>query len=85
MDRVTSTISQLFEPTTFPDELGEHVESHGADQSTADDEKDLSLHPSLSLVASGPSKAIREIPNGGLKAWLPVLGVFFVFFNTWYA
>ena len=25
-----------------------------------------------------------EIPNGGLKAWLQVLGSFMVFLNTWY-
>jgi hypothetical protein len=26
---------------------------------------------------------ISSIPNGGLRAWLQVLGVFFLFFNTW--
>ncbi|KAE8414656.1 major facilitator superfamily domain-containing protein [Aspergillus pseudocaelatus] len=25
----------------------------------------------------------QTIPNGGLKAWLQVLGTFFIFFNTW--
>lgn len=24
-----------------------------------------------------------SIPNGGVKAWLQVLGTFFIFFNTW--
>lgn len=24
-------------------------------------------------------------PNGGLKAWLQVVGSFFFFFNSWYA
>lgn len=24
-----------------------------------------------------------SVPNGGLKAWLQVLGTFFIFFNTW--
>lgn len=24
-----------------------------------------------------------SIPNGGIKAWLQVLGTFFIFFNTW--
>lgn len=26
---------------------------------------------------------VASIPNGGLRAWLQVLGVFFLFFNTW--
>jgi hypothetical protein len=26
---------------------------------------------------------VSSIPNGGLRAWLQVLGVFFLFFNTW--
>jgi len=28
--------------------------------------------------------ANTEIPNGGLTAWLQVLGSFFLFFNSWY-
>ena len=24
-----------------------------------------------------------DVPNGGTKAWLQVLGSFFLFFNTW--
>jgi hypothetical protein len=31
-----------------------------------------------------PSKQSNEIPNGGLKAWLQVLGSFLLFLNTWY-
>ena len=26
---------------------------------------------------------ISSIPNGGFRAWLQVVGVFFLFFNTW--
>jgi hypothetical protein len=26
---------------------------------------------------------INSVPNGGLKAWLQVLGAFFLMFNTW--
>jgi len=26
---------------------------------------------------------IKSVPNGGVKAWLQVLGSFFLFFNTW--
>ncbi|KAL1855893.1 hypothetical protein Daus18300_010871 [Diaporthe australafricana] len=28
-------------------------------------------------------KAARTIPNGGLQAWLQVVGAFFLYFNTW--
>jgi len=27
---------------------------------------------------------IEKIPNGGLDAWLQVLGSFFLFFNSWF-
>lgn len=38
----------------------------------------------LTNVSSKPSvNNIKSVPNGGTKAWLQVLGVFFVFFNTW--
>ncbi|KAE8353802.1 major facilitator superfamily domain-containing protein [Aspergillus coremiiformis] len=30
-----------------------------------------------------PSSEISEIPNGGGKAWLQVLGAFLVYFNSW--
>ena len=36
--------------------------------------------------ASGEAEAKPEgPPNGGLAAWLQVLGSFTLFFNTWYA
>lgn len=28
-------------------------------------------------------KPVRTIPNGGLQAWLQVVGAFFLYFNTW--
>lgn len=39
-------------------------------------------------VLSSDSSAIVELerkglPNGGLKAWLQILGAFFLYFNTW--
>lgn len=33
-----------------------------------------------SVVPKDPN---HEIPNGGFKAWLQVLGSFFLFFNSW--
>ncbi|RDW91297.1 MFS monocarboxylate transporter-like protein [Coleophoma crateriformis] len=35
------------------------------------------------LEAQVPPPASDEIPNGGLTAWLQVLGSFILFFNTW--
>lgn len=32
---------------------------------------------------SQPHKPAAGPPNGGLKAWLQVLGSFFIYFNTW--
>jgi hypothetical protein len=28
-------------------------------------------------------QSVDDIPNGGLVAWLQVLGAFFLWFNTW--
>lgn len=38
----------------------------------------------LTNISSKPSvNNIKSVPNGGSKAWMQVLGTFFVFFNTW--
>ena len=40
--------------------------------------------PLENVVSAKPSvNNIKSVPNGGLKAWLQVLGSFFLFFNTW--
>lgn len=52
------------------------------------------MEKSHNVVESGPgvlssdSSATIELerkgpPNGGLKAWLQILGAFFLYFNTW--
>lgn len=39
---------------------------------------------SSDLTTPVPEKEIRKaIPNGGLLAWLQVLGSFLLFFNSW--
>jgi hypothetical protein len=35
------------------------------------------------LVAQG-QPALNPPPNGGLKAWVQVVGAFMLFFNSWY-
>ncbi|KAI9658272.1 MAG: hypothetical protein M1821_002405 [Bathelium mastoideum] len=38
----------------------------------------------VTQVSAKPSvHSLRSIPNGGLQAWLQVLGAFFLFFNSW--
>lgn len=39
--------------------------------------------PALETAPKALANETETIPNGGLKAWLQVLGTFFVFFNTW--
>lgn len=33
--------------------------------------------------SASETKPARTIPNGGLQAWLQVVGAFFLYFNTW--
>lgn len=40
------------------------------------------LEPVQSRRSSG--RDVSKIPNGGLMAWLQVLGAFFLLFNSWY-
>ncbi|GAB7351396.1 hypothetical protein MBLNU459_g2073t1 [Dothideomycetes sp. NU459] len=42
------------------------------------------VEKTLSVKSANPSvNNIKAIPNGGLRAWLQVLGAFFLFFNSW--
>jgi hypothetical protein len=42
-----------------------------------------SLAPPLEAIQDGKLPAELAPPNGGLCAWLHVLGSFFLFFNSW--
>ncbi|KAJ5747706.1 MFS general substrate transporter [Penicillium nucicola] len=48
--------------------------------SNARNEKHDEQAPDTALSCSAEHEAV---PNGGLKAWLQILGSFFIFFNTW--
>lgn len=54
------------------------------DQLPATTEKESSRHPSRVDVAI-PSIKDKEVdfPDGGIEAWLQVLGSFFCLMNTW--
>ncbi|OLN95252.1 Riboflavin transporter MCH5-like protein 15 [Colletotrichum chlorophyti] len=65
----------------FPSE--KHIPTgHGVDQeapvlqTASDEENGVDELPAPYRKPQGP-------PNGGLKAWLQVLGSFFIYFNTW--
>ncbi|KAF2274071.1 MFS general substrate transporter [Westerdykella ornata] len=53
----------------------EDAEESDDGQEQTDFERVASKQPSVNNVSS--------IPNGGLRAWLQVLGAFFLFFNSW--
>ena len=47
---------------------------------------ELTSEPSQSCSISDLEQAdqtVDDIPNGGMVAWLQVLGAFFLWFNTW--
>ncbi|KAJ4413025.1 hypothetical protein N0V82_008613 [Gnomoniopsis sp. IMI 355080] len=49
-------------------------------------DKDFSEKGPPGILSSASSANVllkEELPNGGLQAWLQVLGAFFMYFNTW--
>jgi hypothetical protein len=56
-------------PTTSPGEDGKMVQQTGID---------VTAREAAAKVAS-------DIPDGGLVAWLQVLGCFFLWWNAWYS
>lgn len=76
--RLSEEEEDLFEASQPPFTNLEDVEKQPAETAEETD------GGPLTNVDSKPSvNNIRSVPNGGTKAWLQVLGVFFVFFNTW--
>lgn len=47
------------------------------------DLSDDSVRSSNSSATEKQELDIADIPNGGIVAWLQVLGAFFLWFNTW--
>lgn len=58
-----------------------NLQSDGADLEKAVTNKSTRLSLKKSNVPS--VNDLKAIPNGGTKAWLQVLGAFFLFFNSW--
>jgi len=57
------------------------LQPDGADLEKAVTNKSTRLSLKKSNVPS--VNDLKAIPNGGTKAWLQVLGAFFLFFNSW--
>jgi hypothetical protein len=58
-----------------PEEQSNEEQDEEDNSGDADVERVISVQPSVNNVST--------IPNGGLWAWLQVLGAFFLFFNSW--
>src|ERR1700761_642353 len=84
MERVTTKIRKYCGPAHFPEQDHPDGHSDSLDEKVEElDDSQLDLQRTLSLITPVKSKCVREIPNGGLKAWLQVLGSFILFFNSW--
>ncbi|KAE8358936.1 major facilitator superfamily domain-containing protein [Aspergillus caelatus] len=46
-------------------------------------DKSLSANETLEIQNKASVNDTTSIPNGGIKAWMQVMGTFFIFFNTW--
>jgi hypothetical protein len=61
--------------------------THLDDDSTSSETRDPlelpSLIPPLNAAVEEKRPPEEPPPNGGLNAWLQVLGSFFLFFNSW--
>jgi hypothetical protein len=44
---------------------------------------DVEAAPAPAGNARGDANDMSSVPNGGTRAWLQVLGSFFLFFNSW--
>jgi hypothetical protein len=46
-------------------------------------ETDVEAAPAPTGNAPGDANDMSSVPNGGTRAWLQVIGSFFLFFNSW--
>lgn len=58
------------------------LDSRGSDEENAMHSKDEILSPIEKVKSMHSVNNIASVPNGGLKAWLQVLGAFMLFFNS---
>ena len=63
----------------------EDFEQHAHQKETGQLDDGGQVDKQATQISAKPSiHSLRSIPNGGLTAWLQVLGAFVLFFNSWY-
>lgn len=63
---------------------GQEAENQASSPTTYDSvEKEAPKDITETSSSTPEVKPARTIPNGGLQAWLQVVGAFFLYFNTW--
>ena len=60
-----------------------HNENHEHAEPSTPEESDAA-EDGAPLEKVKSVNSISSIPNGGLRAWLVVVGSFFLFFNSWF-
>lgn len=70
--------AQQPDATRQPNELSQIL-----DAMSASDPSTMSAQKEAQNVAPPAAVTISPIPNGGLQAWIQVLGAHLLFFNSW--
>lgn len=63
-------------------EVDEHPNLR-TDEVSEKEVRDITAAPLGAVTSETPSNPPAEIPDGGFRAWLQVLGCFFLWFNLW--
>ena len=79
-ERDEDIIESLDPPFTVDEDLEKRERELESEERDGDDKEGASLAP---VQSRNSINNLSAVPNGGMKAWLQVLGSFFVFFNTW--
>ena len=63
-----------------------HIENQPAPEDVESKAASAGASPSAPTGPPGHGHVndLSSVPNGGLRAWLQVVGAFMLFFNTWY-
>ncbi|TAQ87456.1 hypothetical protein B7494_g4213 [Chlorociboria aeruginascens] len=81
-DKETGNSSDGIERASLRPDISATRPNGGLSKKEVQDEKPPG-HDASILSSAGSTRIISEIPNGGLMAWLQVVGSFFLFFNSW--
>ena len=81
----SASIHSVQQPAQYDRSGEKELQTTDQDQAVGEEQADKSVGEKLEPSKSRPSiNNAAAIPNGGLTAWLQVLGAFFLFFNSWY-